>query len=89
MNSDFEALGRYTHYKELAEAHMTGMATGLDGIKDLIERSERCIDAFNLDRMLSLLVLVGRSCEHLKPLIAKANEAAQICGRPMIGRSLA
>lgn len=87
--TEFEALGRYTHYREMAEAHATGMMTGLDGLKDLIGQSEREIDNFNIDRALALLLMVERSCDHLKDFIEKANAAAQICGRPLIGRSIA
>jgi len=87
--TEFEALGRYTHYREMAEVHATGMMTGLDGLKDLIGQSERRIDNFNIDRALALLLMVERSCDHLKGFIEKANTAAPICGRPLIGRSIA
>ncbi|HOT30155.1 MAG TPA: hypothetical protein PLU72_18400 [Candidatus Ozemobacteraceae bacterium] len=87
--TEFEALGRYTHYREMAEAHATGMATALDGLRDLVEQSKRCIDRFNTERALALLLVVERSCGHLKESIAKANSAAPICGRPLIGRSIA
>jgi len=87
--TEFEALGRYTHYREMAEAHATGMATALDGLRELVDQSERCIDKFNVERALALLLVVERSCGHLKEFIEKANSAAPICGRPPIGRSVA
>lgn len=87
--TEFEALGRYTHYREMAEAHAAGMLTGLDGLKDLIGQSEHNIANFNIDRALALLLMVERSCDHLKGFIEKADAAARICGRPPISRSIA
>ncbi|HNW37162.1 MAG TPA: hypothetical protein PKM25_19630 [Candidatus Ozemobacteraceae bacterium] len=87
--TEFEALGRYTHYREMAEAHATGMLTGLDGLKDLIRQTERDLDNFNVDRALALLLVVKQSCGYLMDFIEKENTAAQICGRQPISRSIA
>lgn len=81
MNNQFEALGKYTFYRELAEAHLTCVKICGEVMQEMLERARN--GAFSVDPVSAqnLFDKARLAREHYQRFAAMANEAAKVCGR--------
>jgi len=81
MNSEFEALGKYTFYRELAEAHLTCVKVCGEVMQEMLDRAKT--GAFSVDPASAqrLFDKARQAREQYLRFAALANASAKVCGR--------
>lgn len=82
--TEFEALGKYTFYRELAEAHLTCVKVCGEVMQDMIDRGKVGLLAIDTATTLRLLEQARKAREHYQRFAALANSAARVCGRELL-----
>jgi len=82
--AQFAAIGKHTYYSQLAESHQDTMHAALMALRHLVDMWSARPVAFSADRAVILIDLARRGKSNFLKCANAANDAAKVCGQPLI-----